>query len=237
MADSLQKWVGRNRPPRVQITYDVEIGNAVEKKELPLVVGLLADLSGQPLNPPPKLKERRFVEIDRDNFNEVMATIAPRLDLSVPDTLKGEGNLKVELNFTDFGHFHPEAIVKQVPRLARLLEARQQLRDLELQAETQMSSRLEAARAAQQVFDPLLVVVPEDCSDEDGHVLLVGQAGIGFLTKRRGRIDNQHRSAMQLVQKHWLGTNGTLKNRPVGSHMRRHIAHMVAQIEAVVGCN
>ncbi len=130
MAESLQKWVGRNRPPRVQITYDVEIGNAVEKKELPLVVGLLADLSGQPLNPAPKLKERRFVEIDRDNFNEVMATIAPRLDLSVPDTLKGEGNLKVELNFTDFEHFHPEAIVKQVPRLARLLEARQQLRDL-----------------------------------------------------------------------------------------------------------
>lgn len=130
MADSLQKWVGRNRPPRVQITYDVEIGDAVEKKELPLVVGLLADLSGQPLNPLPKLKDRRFVEIDRDNFNAVMATIAPRLDLSVPDTLKGEGNLKVELNFTDFEHFHPEAIVQQVPRLARLLEARQQLRDL-----------------------------------------------------------------------------------------------------------
>jgi len=130
MADSLQKWVGRNRPPRVQITYDVEIGNAVEKKELPLVVGLLADLSGQPLKPQPKLKERRFVEIDRDNFNEVMATIAPRLDLSVPDTLKGNGELKVELNFSDFEHFHPEAIVKQVPRLARLLEARQQLRDL-----------------------------------------------------------------------------------------------------------
>lgn len=130
MADSLQKWVGRNRPPRVQITYDVEIGDAMEKKELPLVVGLLADLSGQPLNPPPRLKERRFVEIDHDNFNEVMSTIAPRLDLSVPDTLKGESNLKVELNFTDFEHFSPEAIVKQVPRLARLLEARQQLRDL-----------------------------------------------------------------------------------------------------------
>ena len=130
MSDSLQKWVGRNRPPRVQITYDVEIGDAVEKKELPMVVGVMADLSGQPLNPPPKLKERRFVEIDRDNFNEVMGKIAPRLDLSVPDTLKGEGNLKVELNFTQFDHFHPEAIVKQVPRLARLLEARQQLRDL-----------------------------------------------------------------------------------------------------------
>jgi type VI secretion system protein ImpB len=130
MSDSLQKWVGRNRPPRVQITYDVEIGDAVEKKELPLVVGLMADLSGKPLNPPVKLKERRFVEIDRDNFNEIMAKIAPRLDMSVPDTLKGEGNLKVELNFTEFDHFHPEAIVSQVPRLARLLEARQQLRDL-----------------------------------------------------------------------------------------------------------
>lgn len=130
MSDSLQKWVGRNRPPRVQITYDVEIGDAVEKKELPLVVGLMADLSGKPLNPPAKLKERRFVEIDRDNFNEIMTKIAPRLDMSVPDTLKGEGNLKVELNFTEFDHFHPEAIVSQVPRLARLLEARQQLRDL-----------------------------------------------------------------------------------------------------------
>ena len=130
MSDSLQKWVGRNRPPRVQITYDVEIGDAVETKELPMVVGVMADLSGQPLNAPAKLKERRFVEIDRDNFNEVMGKIAPRLDLSVPDTFKGEGNLKVELNFTQFDHFHPEAIVKQVPRLARLLEARQQLRDL-----------------------------------------------------------------------------------------------------------
>lgn len=130
MSESLQKWVGRNRPPRVQITYDIEIGDAVEKKELPLIVGLMADLSGHPLNPLPKLKDRRFVEIDRDNFNGVMSTVAPRLDLSVPDTFKGDGNLKVELNFTDFEHFHPEAIIAQVPRLARLLEARQQLRDL-----------------------------------------------------------------------------------------------------------
>ncbi|MBV5297029.1 MAG: type VI secretion system contractile sheath small subunit [Rhodoferax sp.] len=130
MSESLQKWVGRNRPPRVQITYDVEIGDAVEKKELPLLVGLLADLSGQPAQPQAKLKDRRFVEIDRDNFDEVMGKIAPRLDLSVPDTLKGEGNLKIELNFSSFADFHPEAIVKQVPRLAKLLEARAQLRDL-----------------------------------------------------------------------------------------------------------
>ncbi|MGJ7503270.1 MULTISPECIES: type VI secretion system contractile sheath small subunit [unclassified Variovorax] len=130
MSNSLQNWVGRNRPPRVQITYDVEIGDAVEKKELPLVVGLLADLSGQPAQPLPKLKERRFVEIDRDNFDEVLGNITPRLDLSVPDTMKGEGNLKIELSFKEFSDFHPEAIVDQVPRLAKLLEARQQLRDL-----------------------------------------------------------------------------------------------------------
>ena len=130
MSNSLQHWVGRNRPPRVQITYDVEIGDAVEKKELPLVVGLLADLSGKPVKPLPKLKERRFVEVDRDNFDNVVGKIAPRLDMSVPDTLKGEGNLKIELHFKEFSDFHPESIVSQVPRLAKLLEARQQLRDL-----------------------------------------------------------------------------------------------------------
>jgi type VI secretion system protein ImpB len=145
MSDSLQKWVGRNRPPRVQITYDVEIGDAVEKKELPLVVGLLADLSGQPATPLPKLKERRLVEIDRDNFNEIMGKISPRLDLSVPDTMKGEGNLKVELNFKEFDDFHPEAIVKQVPRLAKLLEARQELGDLlsKLDGNDELDSMLE----------------------------------------------------------------------------------------------
>ena len=145
MSDSLQKWVGRNRPPRVQITYDVEIGDAVEKRELPMVVGLLADLSGQPATPLPKLKDRRFVEIDRDNFNEIMGKIAPRLDLSVPDTMKGEGNLKIELNFQNIDDFHPEAIVRQVPRLAKLLEARQQLRDLlaKLDGNDELDSLLE----------------------------------------------------------------------------------------------
>jgi type VI secretion system protein ImpB len=130
MAESLQKWVGRNRPPRVQITYDVEIGDAVEKKELPFVMGVLADLAGHPDGTPSKLKDRRFVEIDRDNFNQIMEKIGPRLDLSVEDRLKGEGEIKVELNFKQFSDFHPEAIVQQVPRLSKLLEARTQLRDL-----------------------------------------------------------------------------------------------------------
>ena len=130
MVDSLQKWVGRNRPPRVQITYDVEIGDAMEKRELPLVVGVMADLMGKPASAPPKLKDRRFVEIDRDNFDEIMTKIGPRLDISVPDTMKGEGNLKIELNFKQFADFHPEAVVQQVPRLQKLLEARLELRDL-----------------------------------------------------------------------------------------------------------
>lgn len=130
MADSLQKWVGRNRPPRVQITYDVEIGDAIEKKELPFVVGLMSDLSGNPAEPLPKLRDRRFVEIDRDNFNEVMEKITPRLDLKVADVMKGEGDLKIVLDFKEFGDFHPEAVVNKIPRLAKLLEARQNLRDL-----------------------------------------------------------------------------------------------------------
>ena len=130
MAESLQKWLGRNRPPRVQITYDVELGGAIEKRELPLVVGLLADLSGNPEKPLPKLKERRFVEIDRDNFNEVMGKIAPRLELSVPNAITGEGTMPLVLNFKNIDDFAPEPLVHQVPALERLLQARQQLRDL-----------------------------------------------------------------------------------------------------------
>ena len=130
MADSLQKWVGRNRPPRVQITYDVEIGDAIEKKELPFVVGLLSDLSGDQVDAQPKLRDRRFVEIDRDNFNEVMAKISPKVGVKIPDVLKGEGELKIDLEFGKFDDFHPESIVKQVPRLEKLLLARQYLRDL-----------------------------------------------------------------------------------------------------------
>lgn len=130
MSSSSQKWVGLNRPPRVQITYDVEIGDAAEKKELPFVVGLLADVSGHPEKPLPKFKDRRFVEIDRNNFNEVMSKISPRLKLSVPNTSTGHENLDVELKFQRFEDFHPEAIVAQVPHLNKLIAARRQLRDL-----------------------------------------------------------------------------------------------------------
>ena len=150
MADSLQKWVGRNRPPRVQITYDVEIGDAIEKKELPFVVGLLADLSGDQ-DSQPKLRDRRFVEIDRDNFNEVMAKISPKVGVKIPDVLKGDGELKIDLEFRKFDDFHPESLVKQVPRLEKLLLARQYLRDLvaKLDGNDELSTVLSEVAASQ----------------------------------------------------------------------------------------
>ncbi|WP_321843978.1 type VI secretion system contractile sheath small subunit [Paraburkholderia bannensis] len=129
MSDSTQHWFERNRPPRVQITYDVETGNAIEKKELPLVVGVMADLSGN--KPLPKMTERRFVDIDRDNFNDVMKSIAPRLALQVDNTLAKDGSkVNVELNFKHIDDFDPVALVKQIAPLKQLYDARLRLRDL-----------------------------------------------------------------------------------------------------------
>ncbi|TEG65700.1 type VI secretion system contractile sheath small subunit [Pseudomonas aeruginosa] len=131
MAESTQHKLDRVRPPRVQITYDVEIGNAIEKKELPLVVGILADLSGKPDTPPAKLVERRFVDIDRDNFNEILSSISPRATLQVDNTISGDDSkLNVELRFNHIEDFDPVNLVKQVVPLHRLFEARQRLRDL-----------------------------------------------------------------------------------------------------------
>ncbi|TBU95645.1 type VI secretion system contractile sheath small subunit [Phytopseudomonas dryadis] len=131
MAESTQHKLDRVRPPRVQITYDVEIGDAIEKKELPLVVGILADLSGKPDVPLAKLGERRFIEIDRDNFNDVLGSIAPRAAVQVDNTISGDDSkLNVELRFNHIDDFDPVNIVNQVTPLRRLYEARQRLRDL-----------------------------------------------------------------------------------------------------------
>ncbi|QEL55951.1 type VI secretion system contractile sheath small subunit [Chromobacterium paludis] len=131
MAESTQHKLDRIRPPRVQITYDVEIGNALEKRELPLVVGILADLAGKQETPQAKLGERRFVEIDRDNFNAVLASLSPRVTAQVDNALSDDGSkLNVELKFNHIDDFDPVSIVKQVTPLRRLYEARQKLRDL-----------------------------------------------------------------------------------------------------------
>ena len=131
MTESIQKKLGRVRPPRVQITYDVETGGAIEMKELPFVMGILADLSGQPEQPLPKMKERKFVEIDRDNFNDVMAGSKPRLAFQVANALQNDGSkLNVLLNFKEIDDFEPVSVIKQIKPLAELFEARQRLSDL-----------------------------------------------------------------------------------------------------------
>lgn len=130
MAESIQHKLDRVRPPRVQITYDLELGGAVQRKSLPLVVGIMADLSGNPETPLPPLKKRKFVEIDRDNINEVMAKAGTRLQISVPNRLTGEGNLPLELSFASMDDFGPLSIVQQVDALRELYEQRQRLSDL-----------------------------------------------------------------------------------------------------------
>jgi len=131
MAESTQHKLDRIRPPRVQITYDLETGGAIQKKELPFVVAIMSDLSGQPEEALPKLKDRKFVEIDRDNFNDVMGAIAPRLALRADNKLANDGSkMSVVLQFNNMDDFNPVAIVKQVEPLRKLLEARQRLTDL-----------------------------------------------------------------------------------------------------------
>ena len=129
--ESTQQKLSRVRPPRVQSTYDVEIGDAIETKELPFVLGVLGEYSGQPKTELPKLKERKFVAIDRDNFDEALKGMAPRLTLQVDNTLKGDDSrLSVELNFNKLEDFEPQRIVGQVDPLRQLLEIRTRLSDL-----------------------------------------------------------------------------------------------------------
>ena len=129
--ESTQKKLSRVRPPRVQITYDVEIGDAIETKELPFVLGVLGDYSGQPKNPLPKLKERKFVDVDRDNFDDVLKGIAPRLAVRVDNQLKKDGTqIGLELNFSKLEDFEPQNVVNQVEPLRKLLEVRTRLSDL-----------------------------------------------------------------------------------------------------------
>ncbi len=131
MAESTQHKLSRIRPPRVQITYDVETGGAIQTKELPFVAGIFADLSGKPLEALPKLKDRKFIEIDRDNFNDVLASSTPRLTLRVDNKLQNDGSkVNVELIFNHMDDFEPLAIVKQVEPMRKLLEARQRVTDL-----------------------------------------------------------------------------------------------------------
>lgn len=129
--ESTQHKLDRVRAPRVQITYDVEIGDAIEKKELPFVVGVLGDYSGNPLEALPKLKDRKFVNIDRDNFDSVLKGMKPRLAYRVDNQLAKDGTqLPVELNFNSLEDFEPQNVARQIEPMRKLLEIRNKLADL-----------------------------------------------------------------------------------------------------------
>lgn len=133
MADSTQKKLERVRPPRVSISYEVETGGAIEKKELPFLMGVLGDFTGQPTEPLPRLKERKFVEVTPDNFDDVLASMKPHLSFSVENKLSEDADapkLAVDLNFRSMDDFSPDAVARQVKPLRELLELRTQLSDL-----------------------------------------------------------------------------------------------------------
>jgi type VI secretion system protein ImpB len=130
MAQSSQKFIARNRAPRVQIEYDVELYGAEKKVQLPFVMGVLADLSGNPADPLAPVAERKLLEIDVDNFDDRLKSMKPRVAFTVPNTLTGEGNLHVDLTFQSMDDFSPAAIARKVAGLDKLLEARVQLANL-----------------------------------------------------------------------------------------------------------
>ena len=127
---SSQKFIARNRAPRVQIEYDVELYGAEKKVELPFVMGVMADLSGKPADSLPSVDERKFLEIDIDNFDQRMKAAKPRVAFSVPNTLTGEGNMSIDLTFESMEDFSPAAVARKVDSLNRLLTARGQLANL-----------------------------------------------------------------------------------------------------------
>ena len=150
--ESTQQQLGRVRPPRVHITYDVETGGAIEMKELPFVMGVLGDFTGQPTEPLPRLKERKFVEVTPDNFDDVLASMKPHLAFTVENKLSEEadpGKLGVDLHFKSRDDFASDAVARQIPALRELLELRSKLADLRgsLQGNDKLDEILQATLA------------------------------------------------------------------------------------------
>ncbi len=130
MSTSSQKFIARNRSPRVQIEYDVELYGAEKKVQLPFVMGVMSDLSGKSEEPLPAVADRKFLEIDVDNFDDRMKSMKPRAAFSVPNTLTGKGNLAVDITFESMDDFSPAAIARKIEPMRKLLEARTQLSNL-----------------------------------------------------------------------------------------------------------
>ena len=129
-SNSGQKFIGKNRAPRVQVEYDVELYGAEKKVNLPFVMGVMSDLSGKPAEPLPKLEERKMMEIDVDNFDDRLKSVKPRVAFNVPNVMTGEGNLAVDMTFESMDDFSPAAVASKVDGLKDLLKARQELANL-----------------------------------------------------------------------------------------------------------
>ncbi len=128
--EGTQKKLERVRPPRVQISYDVETGGAIETKELPFLMGVLADLSGNPAEALPRLKDRKFIEVTPDNFDTVLKSMKPRVQFAVENKLSGEGKIGVDMTFESLDDFSPDAVARKVGPLKELLDLRTKLADL-----------------------------------------------------------------------------------------------------------
>jgi type VI secretion system protein ImpB len=170
--ESTQHKLDRVRSPRVHITYDVEVGNAIEMKELPFVMGVLGDLTGQPETPLAALKERKFVEINPDNFDSVLKGMAPHLAYSVDNKLSDDpnaGQVKVDLHFESFDDFSPENVAKQVKPLKDLLDLRTRLSDLRgtLQGNDKLDQMLFDAVSSTEDRDKLRAEITTGSKEED----------------------------------------------------------------------
>jgi type VI secretion system protein ImpB len=159
----------RVRPPRVHITYEVETNGAMVQKEIPFVIGVLSDLSGQSAEPLPRLKDRKFTELDRDNFDDVLKSMKPRVAMYVENTLKGDGSeMAVELNFQKLADFRPENVVRQVEPLAKLQQVRNQLKDMlgRLEGNDRLDELLNAIVDNSSVRDKLGTALIQGTSDK-----------------------------------------------------------------------
>ncbi len=128
--NSSQKFIAKNRAPRVQVEYDVELYGAEKKVNLPFVMGVMSDLSGKPAEPLPRVEERKFVDIDAENFDDRMKSMKPRVAFQVPNVLTGEGNISVDMTFDSMEDFSPDKVAEKVDGVKQLLEARKQLANL-----------------------------------------------------------------------------------------------------------
>ena len=168
---SAQKFISRNRAPRVQIEYDVEVYGAEKKIQLPFVMGVLADLSGKPAEPLESVADRKVLDIDVDNFDDRMKAMKPRVAMQVPNTLTGEGNLNVDITFESMDDFSPAAVARKVDALSQLLDARTQLSNLVTYMDGKTGAEELIARA---IKDPALLQAlggapkPEAAAPESG---------------------------------------------------------------------